>query len=158
MQKLDLGSLHICNRCGVWSSCGSTNNWHRGCHRFYCLQLDPFPLGGPSNWTSVGEHVSSPSGTRCPEVGWYPGRAYPSLRSRRGITIEKEGFVRAWLGTWEKGGLWSECKVNKQNIEGERPNYLISKSIRKPKFIQVRFKDSPGSIQSRQKNMASLAV
>lgn len=103
MQKLDLGSLHICNRCGVWSSCGSTNNWHRGCHRFYCLQLDPFPLGGPSNWTSVGEHVSSPSGTRCPEVGWYPGRASSSLRSMKGINGER-GICEGMTGKIRERG------------------------------------------------------
>ena len=38
----------ICSRCAAWSSCGSPNNWSRGCLWLCGLPLDPLPyLVGP---------------------------------------------------------------------------------------------------------------
>lgn len=32
----------------------------------------------------------SPAGTECPRVGWYPSRAFPSLRRSRGGNMERD--------------------------------------------------------------------
>ena len=69
--RLDLGSLHICSRCAVWSSCGSPYNWNWGCLWLCYLPLDLLPLTGmPGCLGLVREYMLCPAGNRCPRAGW----------------------------------------------------------------------------------------
>jgi hypothetical protein len=51
IQGPELGPLHICSRNVAWFSCGSPNNWNRGCLWYCSLPLDP--LAGLPGWASV---------------------------------------------------------------------------------------------------------
>ena len=82
MQKLDLGSLHICCKCAAWSSCGSPNKWSCECLGLYSLTLDPLLLPGLPDWASMEENLPSPAGTRCSRIRWYPWGSSLSLRKR----------------------------------------------------------------------------
>lgn len=57
-------------------------------------------------WASVWEDVFSPTGTRCPRVGWYPrGRGSSPFSEEKGRELYGEGFVRMDLGGEERMGL-----------------------------------------------------
>ena len=82
--------LH-CNRREAWSSCGSPNNWNRGCLCLCWLPLDLLPLPGLFGWASVGDDSLSCVATGCPRAGWYPREAFPCLR-RGGEGSGEGGF------------------------------------------------------------------
>jgi hypothetical protein len=63
IRGMDLGPLHICNKCENWSSYGTCNIRSRGCLWLYCLPLDSFPLTGMPCLRSIEEDVPSPSVT-----------------------------------------------------------------------------------------------
>jgi hypothetical protein len=84
LQGLYLGPLHIYSRCAAWSSCGSPNNWSRGCVGVCYLPLDPLPQIALYVSSSAREDVTSPSGTRCHTVRWYLQEVSSSLRRREG--------------------------------------------------------------------------
>ena len=70
MHGLDLSPLYICSRYAAWSSCGSPNNWSRGCLWLCCLPLDLLPLAELPGLAAVGEDAMSPDETRLPgQVG-----------------------------------------------------------------------------------------
>jgi hypothetical protein len=57
--RLDLGTLHICNRCAAWSPYG-TPNWSRAVpESVACLPADLVPLTRPPSLASVGENMPS---------------------------------------------------------------------------------------------------
>ena len=77
---LDLGSLHICNRSGTWSSWGSPNNWIRGCSQILCVPGLPVYLTEPPYLVSVWEDAPSPAVTWC--EGGYTQMGAPSFQRR----------------------------------------------------------------------------
>jgi hypothetical protein len=67
---LDLGSLHINGKCAAWSSCGPLKKIDQELSQFGCLPMYHLSLSGLSGWASVREDVPSPTGIRCPRMGW----------------------------------------------------------------------------------------
>lgn len=108
---------YICSRYADWSSCGSTNNWSRVCLWLCCLPLNTVPLPGLPGRVRVRQDVLSPTGTRCPRVGWNPGAGRLLLLLREGKRVKGEISIKAGQrGVGGLGdGLWSGYRVNKKN-------------------------------------------
>lgn len=67
------------------------------------MALDPLALSGLPGWISVVEDVLSPTGTRCPRVGWNPGAGRLLLLLREGKRVKGEISIKA--GQRGVGGL-----------------------------------------------------
>ena len=91
----DVGPLHICNSCVVWSSCETPNSKSRGCLWLCCLPLRCFPLTGLPHLASI-EDVPSLTAIWYAKSGWYPWEASPFLKRKGrvdvgGVEEEKTG-------------------------------------------------------------------
>ena len=111
VQELDLGSLHICSRCVIRSSCGPPYSWSGGCLWFYFLPFNPLPLAWLPCLTSIGKNVVSPNFSWCARVTWYP--LGTSLFLWSGGVMWREAFVDGIGKGGRRWGLCSRCKVNK---------------------------------------------
>jgi hypothetical protein len=109
LPDLNLGPLHACTRCIIWSSCWSPNNWKEGCPWNCCLPVDPVSLLEAPCLTSVGD-VPSSAVTWFARVGWYPEGPSPYQRRKRGDMGEE--LCEGETGRRDGGmGLQSGCKM-----------------------------------------------
>lgn len=100
--KMQLDSNSCC------SSCGTTNNWSRGC--VWCLPLDPFPVTGLPCLGSIGDDVLT---SYCSLVKW--GRLIPMrtlLYLRRKGGGSGEGRRGTGRRRWRESRDWDVEQIS----------------------------------------------